>query len=475
MSNPITATRDRIPLREKIGFGGGKLVVDGTHLTLHVLVSPIYNVTMGLSPALISTVLFIQRFWDAILDPICGQFSDNFRSRWGRRLPLLVASLLPVAVLFLALWWFPRAASENTLFLHFLVVSLVFYVAHSFYAMPLAGLALEATDDYHERTRLAAVMQVFGFAFQIAGQWIFAITQLDFFGDTVTGLRWVTGACAIVFLVMGLLPVFLCRERHYKRVAARQPRLPLRETLAVVRQNKPFMRLLMARFTVSFSYNIVSVLAFYMNTYYVFGGDIKAASWAFGFVGSSYHVTAILASLFLYPWLSRRFGKKRVFQIAAGILMLGCLSKLVLYQPGQPWLQLIVIGANGLSASGITLMATAMLGDIADLDEWSTGLRREAVFWSMLTWFDKAGMSLGALLGGYALVWMGFNAKLGAQSATTLEVMKFSYFLFPFLGALLAAWIIQRYNLSERRAYEIKAELSQRRGNTAATAAPQPA
>jgi GPH family glycoside/pentoside/hexuronide:cation symporter len=375
----------------------------------------------------------------------------------------MAASILPLALFFGALWWFPRQATEHGLFLHLLIVSLAFYVAHSLFAMPLAGLTLEATDDYHERTRLVGIMQTFGFAFQILSQWLFPLTQSSVFPDTLSGLRWVTGGCAGVFLVAGLVPVFLCRERHYKRVAAYQPKLPLIASLRVVSRNRPFLTLLAARFVVSFSYNIVSMLAFYMNVYYVFGGDVKGSAVAFGFVGSAYHVAAILASLALYPSLTKRLGKKRVFQLAAGVLMLGCLSKLVLYQPGQPWLQLLVTGANGLSSSGMTLMAGAMLGDIADYDEWQTGLRREGLFASVLSWFDKAGMSFGALLGGFVLVWIGFNAKLGAQTPHTLELMKFSYFLAPFIGALIALLLIKRYELSEAKSYEIKQALGLRR------------
>ena len=103
-----TPEKDRVPLREKIGLGFGRMVTDGTHGTLHVLINPIFNMTLGVNPALISTIIFIQRIWDAMLDPLCGQFSDNFRSKWGRRRPLLLLGAFPVAALFAALWWFPE-------------------------------------------------------------------------------------------------------------------------------------------------------------------------------------------------------------------------------------------------------------------------------------------------------------------------------------------------------------------------------
>ncbi|MGC4074135.1 MAG: MFS transporter [Nibricoccus sp.] len=467
-----TESVDRVPLREKIGLGLGKVVADGTHGTLHVLVNPIFNMTLGVDTRLISSIVFIQRLWDGMLDPLFGQFSDNFRSRWGRRRPLLLASAVPLALLFGALWWFPAGASENHLFWHLLLVSLVFYTAHSLYAMPLGGLTVEATDDYHERTRLAGLTLAFGFAFQIGSQWLFKLTQLDIFADQISGLRWVTGGCVAGFLVAGLMPVFLCRERHYARVAVKQPRTSLLKNLKMVSDNRSFKALLCARFVSSFGYNIVGMLGIYMNTYYVFGGDLKGSAFAYGFLGSAFHVAAIVMSLAVYPVVARHLGKKRTLQLAAGVLIVGCLSKIIVYQPGHPWLQFIVLGTNGAANAGLSLMANAMLGDVADQDEWRTGLRREALFSSLLSWFEKAGNSLGSLIAGFVLAWIGFNAKLGAQSAHTLALMKYSYVLAPLIGALLALYFIRRYELTEAGAYRIKDELAQRRAAATAVILP---
>jgi GPH family glycoside/pentoside/hexuronide:cation symporter len=214
---------------------------------------------------------------------------------------------------------------------------------------------------------------------------------------------------------------------------------------------------------VSLGYNLVGMLGIYMNTYFVFGGDLRAAGVAYGFLGSSFHVSAVLTSLFLYPTLTRSFGKKRTFQIAIGILIFGCICKLFVYHPGLPWLQFIVLTTNGAANAGFSMVANAMLGDVADADEWRTGLRREALFSSLLSWFEKAGNSLGSLVAGFVLVWIGFNARLGAQSPETLRLMQLAYFAMPTTGALLALWLIRRYDLTETRAYEIKDALASRR------------
>jgi GPH family glycoside/pentoside/hexuronide:cation symporter len=265
--------------------------------------------------------------------------------------------------------------------------------------------------------------------------------------------------------------VLLCRERHYTRVAVKQPRTSLLASLRAVRGNRPFVILLTTRFTTSFCYNIVGMLGIYMNMYYVFGGDLKRAAIAYGFLGTSFQVTATLCSLFVYPRLARRFGKKATLQIACGVLIAGCLGKIVLYQPDLPWLQLIVLACNGAAQSGFMLMSAAMLGDIADYDEIGTNLRREGLFASLLSWTEKAGNSLGSLIAGFVLVWIGFNAKIGAQSTETLAWMKAAYVIAPATGAVIALWLMRRYELSEARSYEIKAELA-RRHAAAAPASP---
>ncbi len=473
MSGPAqhsTAAEDRVPSREKVGFGVGRMIVEGTHGSQYVLVNPVYNMQLGVNPAALSLIDFVKRIFDAVTDPIIGQFSDNFRSRWGRRLPLMAAALLPLSLLYGALWWFPAAATKDYLFWHLLLVSLVFYTFHTLYSIPLNGLIMEASRDYHERSRIVGIAMAFGFVIQIGSQWLPWLTY-QFKNpdtgepDTIRGLRIVALCCVGFFLLIGLLPVLLCKERNYHRVAAKQEKIPLLASLKAVWGNRQFMTVLWSRFIFCFCYSMVGIMAGYMNVYFVFGGDKQAAFGAFRYIGSSFHITALLASLFFFPWLVRRLGKKTALQVAAGLLVLGCISKLFLYIPGQPWLQIIVISFNGLANAGFGLIPAAMLADLADEDELATGLRREAVFGSLLSWFEKAGNSLGGLISGVMLVWIGFDAAAagGVQSPTTLRLMQWSYFFFPALGAAVALYLLRRYTLTENRAYEVKDELARRR------------
>jgi glycoside/pentoside/hexuronide:cation symporter, GPH family len=459
-----TRPEDRVPLREKTALGLGFVTSLGSQNVIHVTAHSILNVTMGMSPALTSVILFLQRMWDVCLDPLVGQFSDNFRSRFGRRRPLLAVAVLPLAIFFAILWLVPRGVGHRTLFLYVLGWSLLFYTARSFYAIPLVGLQAEATPDYHERTRVTGFTQILFFAFAIIPNWLFALIQGPYVPDPVTAVHWMGIVLAGFFLLTGLLPVFFARERYYRQVASHQRRPSLVANLQLALRNRPFALILAMQGIFSFGYNIVGIFGMYTLYYYVYGGDIRRGSVMLGWTGTMFQVGAI-ASVFMYRWLSHRFGKRRALLTALGIIMAGSAAKWFLFEPDHPGLLLIVWFANGAGTTGISVLTLSMLADAADYEEWQSGDRREGLYGSMLTLSETIGYSFGALISGALLAAIGFDVKLGGgQSAHTLWLMRVFYVVLPFVGAWVAALVIRRYPLSEARAYEIKAELEQRRG-----------
>jgi hypothetical protein len=55
-----------------------------------------YNQVIGLSAARTGLALAIALTFDAVANPLVGYLSDNWRSRLGRRLPFMYASILPL-------------------------------------------------------------------------------------------------------------------------------------------------------------------------------------------------------------------------------------------------------------------------------------------------------------------------------------------------------------------------------------------
>ena len=86
----------------------------GENLALNSVVQlafPVFNLTLGVNPALIGLALALPRLWDAFTDPLMGSISDNFRSRWGRRRPFIIVGAILTAIFAAGIWQAPTGQS----------------------------------------------------------------------------------------------------------------------------------------------------------------------------------------------------------------------------------------------------------------------------------------------------------------------------------------------------------------------------
>ena len=101
------------------GLGAAANIIKQRGITTFLLL--FYNQVVGLPPAMVSTAIMIALIFDAFVDPMIGQISDNTRSKWGRRHPFMYVAALPVAIAFYLIWNPPVGWEEEALFGYMLV------------------------------------------------------------------------------------------------------------------------------------------------------------------------------------------------------------------------------------------------------------------------------------------------------------------------------------------------------------------
>lgn len=124
---------EKVPVREKAAIGVGSLVDNLCGTGVHQLANPVYNILLGVNPAVIGGILAVGRLIDAVLDPAIGTFSDNFRSRFGRRRPLIAFGAIVTGPLFLAMFFCPLGWSTTAYSIYFSVTVLFFYIGFTFH------------------------------------------------------------------------------------------------------------------------------------------------------------------------------------------------------------------------------------------------------------------------------------------------------------------------------------------------------
>ena len=121
-----------------------------------------YSQVVGLDARLVGIAITTALVFDAVSDPVVGYWSDNLRSRWGRRHPFMYASAIPVALSYFLLWNPPEGLGESGLFWYLLVFAVCIRTFITAYETPSSALAPELTDDYEERSALFSFRYYFG-------------------------------------------------------------------------------------------------------------------------------------------------------------------------------------------------------------------------------------------------------------------------------------------------------------------------
>jgi GPH family glycoside/pentoside/hexuronide:cation symporter len=144
--------------------------------------------------------------------------------------------------------------------------------------------------------------------------------------------------------------------------------------------------------------------------------------------------------------------------------LVGYALKWVGYNPDHPYWLLYAAPLVAFGVGSLFTLMGSMIADVCDYDELTTHQRREGVFGAIYWWMVKIGMALAGLLTGIMLNASGFAVELETQPETTLFLLRVFDVGVPLITSAIAIAVMLTYPITERRAYEIRSELEQRRG-----------
>lgn len=415
-------TEGHIPFTQLAAYGAGGIIPIALFNVAGILVGLMGNISLGLSAFWLGFILIIPRLWDAISDPIIGHFSDNTRTRWGRRRPFLLLGGILVAVTFVVMWWIPKGEMVQTWFptdasyhafqlVYILVTLLLFFTAVNIFEIPHGALGMEMTTDYHERTRLFSAKSFVGNLFAMSTPWLFAIASMEIFkgpgGNEADGMRYVSIMIAAILIPLSFWWFFKLREPGFKKVE-KQEKTHFWKDMRMVVSNRNFVMLTLTVFTLAMGFNFVQLLGSYIPIFYVFGGDKVAGATMLGINGTVWAITGVLA-VFPLNWISPKLGKRSTLIIAMLLMSVAQLSKIVCYNPAYPYLILIPTVLLSAGMLFFFTLGSSMVGDICDEDELNTGKRSEGSYYAIFWWFIKMGTALASFVAGALIVFTMFD------------------------------------------------------------------
>jgi glycoside/pentoside/hexuronide:cation symporter, GPH family len=470
LTQAVPPAADRLPMRQKIGFGLGAFLDMWGHWLYPSLAFQVFNIFLGVAPGLISTVQMVKIFIDAGSDAVFGWISDNTRTRYGRRRPfILVGGVL--AGIGLPLMFAVGRDWTQTQYFIFMLVSMVIYVPiMSCFNMPWVSLGSEMTPDYHERTTLMAIRNGIQKLPELSMFFAAQFTTLSIFNDAGGKPDILRGAqtyCAILgaIMVAASIAIFLLvRERYYEKLVSRtQTHIPFADTLWRTLRCKPFRHVLLMALAYGIGTAMVAALGYYATVYYVCQGDVaQGAKWntAMGLAGMAFG----FAGIPFFTWIARKQGKRAGLAAVLVLAICAFIGDWWLYDPARPYLQLFACGFVAFTGAGFWTLYGATIGDVVDYDESQTGQRREGSFSACQSWITKVGIALGVGASGWILQFTGFDAKQAIQTPEAIFWIRILLSGIPVIGLVLALIAILRFPLTEARMLTIRGQLESTRG-----------
>lgn len=419
MSADSTASRPPLTFATNVVYGVGS-VAFGIHTTALSLLLLFFNQVAGLPAAWVGTALMVTLIFDAICDPLIGEWSDHTRSRWGRRHPFMYASAVPAAVAFYFLFDPPLGWPKSYLFVYVVAMLVIVRVLLSLYEIPSSALGPELTLDYDQRTTLMSSRFFFG-AVGGAGMSILAF-QVFLRKDATHPLGLLNRAGYSEYALVASIVIFLsimisCVGTH--RFIAAIVHTPVvrgswREKFAEVSgtlTNRSFLALTIAGIISAVSGGVRQGLSLYIANYFF---ELTPAQLSYlAMVG----LLAAFAGVALAPAISKRFGKKPAMigvffaSLFASVIPI-TLRLLELAPPNRTGglLALVIVFEFISSTLGIAgfIIVASMMSDVVEDAAVSTGQRSEGLLFAASGLISKCVTGVGIFVSGLILAWVKF-------------------------------------------------------------------
>lgn len=419
-----------LSLGQKAGWGLADMGVVVFVVVKQLLVFAYMTSVLGVPVEIAGLATTAVLIFDMITDPLVGYLSDRTHSRWGRRVPWMVAGAVVMAAGMVGLFSVPAGMVGTAALPWVLGFFMLATLGFTMVAIPYGAMAGEITQDGRERSAMTAWRM--GFAsvgILIGGALIPGIAA---------GSGYSAAAVAVSPLIIGAVWLSVFATRRAPKIETPSSVSPVR-MLSLVFGNRAFvmltvlygvMTLAIALITAGLPFAALYLVADTGDT--MLSGAAKALT-VLSLMFAAFTVGSILSQA-VWVWVSARLGK-------LGALVVGLSLYIVLLYG----LYTVLPSVNVTAVAGMFVLAGmtngsyqqipwAMYPDLMDVTRNETGEAIEGAFSAIWLFGQKAAnafapLILGAILGAYG--WVETTEGVVDQSDAALNALHWSVTLVP--------------------------------------------
>ena len=448
------------------------------------------NGVLGIALMFASLMVTGMRVFDAITDPIIGTLMDRTNTRFGKFRPFMVIGnaimAISVGILYLITPMIPETMMVAR-YAAFILLYAVWVIGYTFQTSVTRSGQTVLTNDPKQRPMFTIFNTIASLIGMGAMQVIAPIIADMGHGYTTAGFYKIfTPLGIVVSIVLTILAIIGIAEKDnekYFGIGAEQEATKISEYIALIKNNKPLQRLMVAGGGCKLALSVATNGAVLCMLYGCMMGDY----------GQFYLPMMVVGYVFSAPFFgltvntSQKLGQKASLQryvTVALIAYIGVVIILALWQPGNPAFTLSLMADGKLSINLYTIlfilffgvgygayystadMPIPMVADCSDYETYCSGKYVPGIIGTLFSLVDKLVSSMASLVVTIALMTIGVS-KLPDVDSPYVEGMNWVvialFCIVPMIAWIITLIAMKGYELSGPRMKEIQAINAQRK------------
>lgn len=449
------ASPDRLSLKEKIAYGLGDTASNFFYQFFNLFIVFYYTDIFGLSAMAVGTMTLSLRVFDALVDPAMGIVADHTNTRWGKFRPFLLWGALPYGVLGYVMFLNPALTQHGKLVYAYVTYGLM-WVAYSAINIPYSALMGVMSPSSEQRTSLSTYRFVFAFIGQfLIVRLVVPLKNLLGGGNEAEGIRYTMLIFSVISVALFLYTFANTRERVTPPAGQKGA---FGTDLRNVAMNGPWVALFISGlFTlVNAAVRGGSIIYFFK---YVVRDESKYTLYATS--GSVAFIAGAVCTKFFLG-----LAERRTLMIVLSIANALGMAAFYLVDPHAYGLLIALNVAASFVVGPTPAILWSMYADTVDYGEWRFGRRTTGLLFSAAVFSQKVGLAIGTGALGWLLAYYGFVANTD-QGPLTVGGIRLLFSVIPAVLALLGAFAIFFYSITDQKMRQIEADLAQRKAAAA--------
>lgn len=440
-----------------------------------------------LLPAMaVSTIFTIARVFDALNDPIMGTIVDRTRTKWGKCIPFLRIIPLPVMLIsilcYVSFGFYGDGSKAMDIWMiaWAAITYILWGMIYTIGDIPLWGVTSLMTESEKDRNKLltaarivaaigggAVMLSMQSMALGLGG----TISNMFSLSD-MEGEKYGFLTTAVIISLVGTILFLFAGFGVKEHVASTTKKTSLKENVSIIAHNKPYVQLLISGILGS-TKTIIAIVAMTLVTYYYASKDALLAMVYLVLLGGGFFIGQFVFMGVTGP-LNKKFTKKTLYNWSNIISVLPYLAIFGAYEldphhlNGVGWLVACFVlffiagGSNGIT----TVLQSQMIGDCVNYEEYKSGRRPDALFFSGQTFLVKLQNGLATIFCGIAYTVVHFSdsrvaevnafisaggiPRLSTEYGSFMMILFFVISIPPAIGCLLTVIPTWKYALDDK-------------------------